>query len=285
VERRQAHSRSDPDPGGPPQADRFPWGESDRRWRVLVSDPNPSRRLLAGRVIAECGVEPRWIEPAALLSDVDRLPSSGLAVVAPGGRPSPGNPGLDAIAALTRSGLTVICYEDGAQAWPLGVQCRALLAGASALLDSGSVHPLGFLPYPDTTNFSPPVVDRFNRLDAFMAARLLFGAPSKRQGDLQRVEVDLRDGSRVLTTRVVDFNHKDTVVEGKGDEYRFVDGIAVEGYQKSNMIEAGRSDLAYGILVREIPRRCDTLVARVIDVRGHTVTSAPSEVPTQAAID
>ena len=137
MERRQAHSRLDPDPGGPPQADRFPWGESERPWRVLVSDPDPSRRLLAGRVIAECGAEPRWIEPAARLSDVDGLPSSGLAVVAPGGRPSPGNPGLDAIGALTRSGLTVICYEDGAQAWPLGVQCRALLAGASALLDSG----------------------------------------------------------------------------------------------------------------------------------------------------
>ena len=71
-----------------------------------------------------------------------------------------------------------------------------------------------------------------------MAARLLFGASSKRQGDLQRVEVDLRRGPRVLTTRVVDFNDKDTVIEGKGDEHRFVGGIGVEGYQKSNMIEA-----------------------------------------------
>jgi len=42
---------------------------------------------------------------------------------------------------------------------------------------------------------------------------------------------------------------------------------------------------AYGILVREIPRRCDTLVARVTDVRGHTVVSAPIEVPSRAAID
>jgi hypothetical protein len=149
----------------------------------------------------------------------------------------------------------------------------------------GSVHPLGFLPYPDTTNFEAPVGDRFNRLDAFMAARLLFGAPSKRQGDLQRVEVDLRRGSHVLATRIVDFNDKATVVEGKGDEHRFVGGIAVEGYQKSNMIAAGRSDLAYGILVREIPRRCDTLVARVIDVRGHIVTGTPIALPARTAID
>jgi hypothetical protein len=149
----------------------------------------------------------------------------------------------------------------------------------------GSVHPLGFLPYADTANFFAPVVDRFNRLDAFMAARLLFGATSKHPGDLQRVEVDLRRGPRLLTTRVVDFNDKNTVVEGKGDEHRFVGGIGVEGYQKSNMIEHGRSDLAYGILVRAIPERCDTLVARVIDVRGHTATSAPIAVSTHAAID
>src|SRR5262245_4682010 len=137
VNRRPVHSRSDPDPGGPPREGGFPWGESDPTWRVLVSDPDPSRRLLAGRVIAECGAEPRWVEPAAVLSGTNRLPSSGLAVVAPGGRPSPGHPGLDAIGALTRRGLTVICYEDGALAWPLGIQCRTLLAGASALLDSG----------------------------------------------------------------------------------------------------------------------------------------------------
>jgi hypothetical protein len=149
----------------------------------------------------------------------------------------------------------------------------------------GSVHPLGFLPYADTANFSAPVVDRFNRLDAFMAARLLCDATSKRQGDLRRVEVDLRRGPRVLTTRVVDFDDKTTVVEGKGDEHRFVGGIGVEGYQKSNMVDHGRSDLAYGILVRAIPQWCDTLVARVIDVGGHPATSEPIVVPTRAAID
>ena len=149
----------------------------------------------------------------------------------------------------------------------------------------GSVHPLGFLPYDDTANLSAPVVDRFNRLDAFMAARLLFGAGSKLEGDLQRVEVDIRRGTRLLTTRVVDFNDKNTVIDSKGDQHRFVNGIGVEGYQKSDMIEHGRSDLAYGILVRAIPDRCDTLMARVIDVRGNTATSEPIAVPTQAPID
>ena len=124
----------------------------------------------------------------------------------------------------------------------------------------GSVHPLSYLPYADTANLSPPVSDRFNRLDAFMAARLLFGANSKLEGDLRRVEVDLRRGTRLLTTRVVDFDDKSTIVEGKGDSFRYVNDIGVEGYQKSNMVEHGRTDLAYGVLVRGIPNQCDGLL-------------------------
>jgi hypothetical protein len=149
----------------------------------------------------------------------------------------------------------------------------------------GSVHPLSFLPYADTANFSTPVSDRFNRLDAFMAARLLFGADSKLEGDLRRVEVDLRRGTRVLTTRVVDFDDKTTVFEGKGDDFRFVNDIGVEGYQKSNMIERGRTDLTYGILVRGLPSQCDGLRARTIDIGGNVATSEVIAVPNQSPID
>lgn len=149
----------------------------------------------------------------------------------------------------------------------------------------GSVHPLGYMPYADTGNWSAPVADRFNRLDAFMAARLLFGAGSKLEGDLQRVEVDLRRGPRVLTTRVVDFNDKTTIFEGRGDRNLYVNDIGVEGYQKSDMVKHQRSDLAYGILVRKIPHPCDALVARVIDVHGNVATSGVIAVPDQAAVD
>lgn len=149
----------------------------------------------------------------------------------------------------------------------------------------GSVHPLAFLPYADTANLSPPVSDRFNRLDAFMAARLAFVADSKLEGDLRRVEVDLRRGGRLLTTRVVDFDDKGTICDAKGDAFRFVDGIAVEGYQKSNMLEHGRTDLAYGILVRGIPNMCDGIVARTIDVGGNVAASELVTVPDQLAID
>jgi hypothetical protein len=149
----------------------------------------------------------------------------------------------------------------------------------------GSVHPLSFLPYVDTANFSAPVADRFNQLDAFMAARLRFGAASKLEGDLRRIEVDLLRGTRLLTTRVVDFNDKSTVHEEKGDGFRFVNDIGVEGYQKSNMIALGLSDLSYGILVRGIPKQSDGLVARLIDVGGNVAASSTIAVPNQAGVD
>jgi hypothetical protein len=149
----------------------------------------------------------------------------------------------------------------------------------------GSVHPLGYLPYTDTPNLTAIVPDRFNRLGEFMAARLRFGASSRLEGDLKRVEVDLKARSTLLETRVVDLDDKASVNEGNGDEYTYVNNIGVEGYQKSNMAAHGRTDLQYGILVRHIPTACDTLVARAIDVSHNVATSAEIGLPNQKAMD
>jgi hypothetical protein len=76
------------------------------------------------------------------------------------------------------------------------------------------------------------------------------------------------------------------VNEEKGDPFRYVNDIAVEGYQKSNMVEHGRTDLQYGILVRNIPLVCNILIARAVDLAGHVSTSSPIAVPTsQKAVD
>jgi murein DD-endopeptidase MepM/ murein hydrolase activator NlpD len=151
-------------------------------------------------------------------------------------------------------------------------------------LERSSVHPLAYLSYTNTANFTAPVLDRFNRLNDLMAARLLFSASSKLEGDLQRVEVDLMNGAVLLSTRVVDFNDKGTIKEGNGDEYIYVKNIGVEGYQKSNMVADDRADLKYGILVRNLPSKCNTLIARVIDIGGNKSTSAPITVPNKAKL-
>jgi len=182
---------------------------------------------------------------------------------------------------VTQGQLLGTVGEDGATYPHLHIEFRK-----GGLSQENSVHPLGYLPYNDTRNFIAPVRDRFNRLDDdLMAARLLFDAKSKLEGDLQRVEVDLMSGAERLESRIVEFNDKETINEGNGDEFLFKNGIGVEGYQKSDMVKDGRTDLKYGILVRSIPSDCDTLVARVFDVKGNIATSTPTSVPNQIATD
>jgi hypothetical protein len=147
----------------------------------------------------------------------------------------------------------------------------------------GSVHPLGYLPYPDTANFTPPSADRFNRLGALMAARLRVTANDRNEGDLQRIEVDFLSDCSTIGTRVVDFNDKNTVNEGNGDSFLYRNGIGIEGYQKSNMKGQGRQKLQYGILVCNLPAGCKALIARVADVSGNTSISMRIGVPDQAA--
>ena len=100
--------------------------------------------------------------------------------------------GITVGAAVTQGQLLGTVGEDDATYPHLHMEFRK---GSPA--EKSSVHPLGYLPYTDTPNFSAPVLDRFNRLDTFMAARLRFGASSKLEGDLQRVEVDLMSGATV----------------------------------------------------------------------------------------
>jgi hypothetical protein len=181
-------------------------------------------------------------------------------------------------ASVTQGQLLGTVGEDDATYPHLHMEFRQ---GSPA--ERSSVHPLGYLPYTDTPNFTAPILDRFNRLNSLMAARLRFSASRKLEGDLQRVEVDLLSSATLLETRIVDFNDKETINEGNDDEKLFKNDIGVEGYQKSDMVKDGRMDLQYGILLRNIPSDCDTLVARVIDVKGNIATSAPIPVPDQNA--
>ena len=182
-----------------------------------------------------------------------------------------------------------------------------------------SVHPLGYLPYLDTANFvfnypttSPDT--RFNRIDDLLAARIRFGATSRCEGDLLRIEAELEcpGGTDKLS---VDFNDKSTLNAGlhddkqtqySGDHLIYGDPgavtgarIGVEGYQRSNMTHSSctaaltRStcpssfsaadpfhDLHYGIVLRDVQENCVLRDARLLDVRGNvTSLAAPISFP------
>jgi hypothetical protein len=100
-----------------------------------------------------------------------------------------------------------------------------------------SVHPLNYLPYLNTANFTQLRLDRVNfYLDdgEERAVRLCFEAQDRREGDLQVVDVELK-GAGVATRNLhVSFDDRNTINSDKGDQAAFKNGIAVEGYQKSN---------------------------------------------------
>jgi hypothetical protein len=145
-----------------------------------------------------------------------------------------------------------------------------------------SVHPLHYLPYLNTANFAQLRLDRCNFYGTNgdkRAVRLRFEALDRRQGDLQGVDVELRGEGVKPQTLHVDFDDRYTIVSDKGDEHAFKNGIAVEGYQKSNLKGDGLSDLHYGVLVKDIAPEYECVVLQVLDVKHGEPKSAEFPLP------
>lgn len=149
--------------------------------------------------------------------------------------------------------------------------------------EDNSVHPLHYL---NTANFTQLRLDRCNfyRDDGDKrAVRLRFEALDRREGDLQAVHVTLKiDGDPTLTRELhVDFDDRETIVSDKGDEHAFNEkGIAVEGYQKSNLKGEGLSDLHYGVIVKDITPEFERVKLQVVDVKNEKPESAEFPLPT-----
>ena len=144
-----------------------------------------------------------------------------------------------------------------------------------------SVHPLNYLPSFNTSNFRLPDLDRVNFYDDGdkRAVRLGFEAPVREEGDLRGVDVELK--GRAVDPRVlyVDFDDRTTIVSDKGDEQAFKNGIAVEGYQKSNLKGDGLRDLHYGVIVNDISPAYETVELRVLDAKKENTERAQFDLP------
>jgi hypothetical protein len=153
--------------------------------------------------------------------------------------------------------------------------------------EDNSVHPLNYLPYLDTANFTQLRLDRCNFYrdnGAKRAVRLRFEAPNRREGDLQGVDVELRGNGVAPRKLHVDFDDRETIVSDKGDEHAFNEnGIAVEGYQKSNLKGEGLSDLHYGVIVKDIAPEYQSVELRVLDVKDGQPETAEFPLPTLEA--
>jgi hypothetical protein len=145
-----------------------------------------------------------------------------------------------------------------------------------------SVHPLHYLPYIDRANFKKARLDRTNFYSdngsEKRAIRLFFEALDRREGDLQAVEVELR-GDGAPRSVHVNFDDRTTINSAKGDDRAFKNGIAVEGYQKSNLKGDGLLDLHYGVLVEDIPPEDKFVKLNVLDVKNGKLESAEFRLP------
>ena len=77
----------------------------------------------------------------------------------------------------------------------------------------------------------------------------------------------------------VDFDDRDTIKSDKGDEQAFTNGIAVEGYQKSNLKGDGLLELQYGVIVEDIFPTFKFVKLKVVDVEKGTTESPKLALP------
>jgi hypothetical protein len=145
-----------------------------------------------------------------------------------------------------------------------------------------SVHPLNYLPYLNKANFKQPRLDRSNfYIDEGekRMVRLNFEARDRREGDLQAVDVELK-GDGVATRNLhVDFDDRNTINSDKGDQAAFKHGIAVEGYQKSNLKGERLRNLHYGVIVKDIEPEYKTVKLQVLDVKHGIQQSSEFRLP------
>ena len=146
-----------------------------------------------------------------------------------------------------------------------------------------SVHPLHYLPYVNTTNIKDLGLDRCNfyrNNGEKRTVRLCFTVQDRREGDVRGVEVLLKSSGIEPLKVHVDFDDRKTITSGKGDMQAFKNGIAVEGYQKSNLKGDGLQDLHYGVLIKDILPEFTHAEFLVLDVRNEQQETAEFPLPT-----
>ena len=147
-----------------------------------------------------------------------------------------------------------------------------------------SVHPLHYLNYPNKANFTNLRLDRCNfyRGDGGdrRLVRLRFDVVNRREGDVQGVDVELTGQGSASRSLHVDFDDRDTIASDKGDQHAFNErGIAVEGYQKSNLKGEGLARLHYGVMLQDINPAFETVKLQVLDVKNEKPKRAEFSLP------
>jgi DNA-binding NtrC family response regulator len=114
----------------PYNSDRPPYAE------VLVWDQDPHRVERVSTVVAGCGGRAIAPPPPSRTFDAGEVGAWASVALVSLGAGAPGVAALEVIQRLAGKHVRVISYGERANFWSLGARCRALLAGACAVLDS-----------------------------------------------------------------------------------------------------------------------------------------------------
>jgi hypothetical protein len=145
-----------------------------------------------------------------------------------------------------------------------------------------SQHPLHYLPYDNKMNVGGLGLDRCNfSIDGKRAVRIRFDIADRHEGDVQGIAIELSGNGVECQELLVDFDDRKTIVSDKGDEHAFNSaGVAVEGYQKSNMKGDGLTKLNYGVLVKDVRPEYDCAKLQILDARGGRSAVSEFTLPT-----
>jgi DNA-binding NtrC family response regulator len=107
--------------------------------RILIWDADGARGELVSRAVAACGATAARLEGRDAAARLEASPRGRLALVALDARsPQQMGDALVVCRALKQADFTVVSYGADSGSWPIGLRCRALLAGCAHLLDSGA---------------------------------------------------------------------------------------------------------------------------------------------------
>jgi hypothetical protein len=145
-----------------------------------------------------------------------------------------------------------------------------------------------YLNYPNKANFTNLRLDRCNfyRSDGsdMRLVRLRFDVVNRREGDVQGVDVELTGQGSASRLLHIDFDDRATIASDKGDQHAFNEqGIAVEGYQKSNLKGEGLARLHYGVMLRDINSAFEIVKLQVLDVKNEKPKRAEFPLPNLGA--
>jgi transcriptional regulator with GAF, ATPase, and Fis domain len=103
---------------------------------VIVCDRQCANLNAIQHVLSECRLTLCRLNNFSAIEEMKKSSQCSIALVGLSAEPASTENGLEIVRCLKQKGFQIISYQEDGKSWALGLQCQALLAGCSWLLDS-----------------------------------------------------------------------------------------------------------------------------------------------------